>query len=195
MGGVVRLKADTTYIAVALAILLAAPLPAFAQLRGIKADLIPVVASDAPAGGRVRAAVQVRVPEGFHLQSNAPRDPSLIATTLVADTTGGITAVEVVFPKTTDFIVAGLNEPLAVFEHEFPIGIEFEVAPGTPPGPIDVAGRLRYQACDDKVCFAPSVSAVTWTINVVAPGGPKAAAPDGLFTQIAFGTGTAPPPA
>jgi thiol:disulfide interchange protein len=157
--------------------------------------LIPVVASDAPAGGRVRAAVQVRVPEGFHLQSNAPRDPSLIATTLVADITGGITPIEVVFPNTTDFIVAGIDEPLAVFEHEFPIGIEFEVAPGTPPGPVGVTGRLRYQACDDKVCFAPSVSELTWTINVVAADQVKATKPDGVFAQIAFGTGTPPPPA
>ena len=181
--------------AAAAALLLVAPTFAFAQLRGIKADLAPVVEAVAPAGGRVRAAVQVRVPEGFHLQSNAPRDPSLIATTLVAETPPGITAVEVVFPQATDFIVAGLPEPLAVFEHEFPIGIQFEIAPGTPAGPVDVTGRLRYQACDDKVCFAPSTSEFRWTLQVAAAGVVPARPTDGLFAQIAFGTGTPPPPA
>ena len=68
-----------------LAVLLVAPDLAFAQLRGVNADLMAVVESDAPAGGRVRAAVQGRVPEGYHLQSNAPRNPNLIATTLVVD--------------------------------------------------------------------------------------------------------------
>ena len=180
--------------ATAAALLLIAPALASAQLRSIKADLTPLVESAAPAGGRVRAAVQVKVPEGFHLQSNAPRDRSLIATTLVADAPAGVTAVEVVFPKATDFIVAGLPEPLAVFEREFPIGIEFAIAPGTPPGPLDVAGRLRYQACDDKVCFAPTTSELRWTLNVVDAGAGSKPTPEGVFAQIAFGTGAPPPP-
>jgi cytochrome c biogenesis protein CcdA len=180
-------------ILAALALLLV-PAVSQAQLRGVKADLAPIVESDAPAGGRVRAAVQVTLPERLHLQSNTPRDPSLIATTLVVDTPAGVTATEVVFPKTTDFIVAGIAEPLAVFEHEFPIGIEFAIAPGTPIGPVDVTGRLRYQACNDTVCFAPSVSELRWTLSIVAAGAARRPPPQGVFAQIAFGTGAPPPP-
>jgi cytochrome c biogenesis protein CcdA len=194
----VRLKADTTYgvaYGVAALLLLLAPAAARAQLRGVKADLAPIVEADAPAGGRVRAAVQVTLPQNLHLQSNAPRDPSLIATTLVVDVPDGVTATEVVFPKTTDFIVAGIAEPLAVFEHEFPIGIEFAIAPGAPIGRVDVTGRLRYQACNDTVCFAPSVSELRWTLNIVPASAASRPAPQGVFARIAFGTGAPPPPA
>lgn len=178
----------------ALVLLLVSPNLSPAQLRGVKADLMPLVESDVPAGGRVRAAVLVRVPQGFHLQSNAPRDPSLIATRLTVDVPDGVRALEVVFPEATDFTLAGQVDPLAVFEHEFPIGIEFEVDRGVAPGPVDVPGRLRYQACDDKLCFAPTTLDLRWTLNVVRPGTSSARQHSDVFTQIAFGTG-APPPA
>ncbi len=72
----------------------------------------------------VRAAVQVRVPEGLHLQSNAPRDPSLIPTKLSSPTPAGVPRSEVVFPGCHATSGSpGIAEPLAVFEHEFPIGV------------------------------------------------------------------------
>jgi cytochrome c biogenesis protein CcdA len=194
MRGSVRPQNGRRRILAALALLLVAPGSATAQLRGIKADLTPLVESDAPAGGRVRAAVRVRVPEGFHLQANAPRDPDLIPTALVFDVPDGVRAVEVVFPKTTDFTLAGQIEALAVFEHEFTIGVEFEVASATAPGPIDIPARLRYQACDDKLCFAPVTAELRWTLNVVARGAPRTRQHADVFAPIAFGTGTPPPP-
>jgi thiol:disulfide interchange protein DsbD len=178
----------------ALVLLLATPAGALAQLRGIQAELAPLAEPQAPAGGRVRAAVQVRVPQGFHLQSNAPRDPSLIPTTLVADVPAGVRAVEVVFPPTTDFQVAGIAEPLAVFEHEFTIGMLFELDQTVTPGSLAIPGRLRYQACDDKACFAPTTVDLQWTLNV-APAGTARVRPEGILAGIAFGTGEPPPPA
>ena len=180
--------------ALLLALLLAPPAVALAQLRGVQAELAPLVESSAPAGGRVRAGVQVRVPQGFHLQSNAPRDPSLIPTTLVADVPAGVRAVEVVFPPTTDFQVVGIDEPLAVFEHEFMVGMLFELDSTVAPGALAIPGRLRYQACDDKACFAPTTVDLQWTLTVTRAG-TVTAKPEGLLAGIAFGTGTPPPPA
>jgi len=168
---------------------------AVAQLRGVKAELTPEVESAVPAGGRVRALVQVRVPEGFHLQSNAPRDPSLIATTLTFDAPAGVRVEEVVFPMPTDFTLQGTNEPLAVFEHEFLIGVQFAVAADASPGSLDVPAHFRYQACDDKLCFAPVSTDVHWTLQVVGRGVAVPQRPPGPFGQIAFGTGAPPPQA
>jgi thioredoxin:protein disulfide reductase len=177
----------------AVVLLLLAAIPAGAQLRGVKADLATEVESGARAGGRVRAFLQVSVPEGFHLQSNAPRDASLIATTLTFTTVPGIRAEEVVFPKATDFALQGQSEPLAVFERQFLIGVEFSVAAATPPGPIEVPARFRYQACDDKLCFAPVTVDVRWTLDVVGAKAAVTRQREDLFGQIAFGTGAPPP--
>ena len=78
-----------------VALLLVALQVAAAQLRGIQAELTPIVESDAVAGGsQVRAALQVRLPDRFHVQSDAPRDPNLIPTVLTIDPPDGITVAE-----------------------------------------------------------------------------------------------------
>src|SRR5918992_4785745 len=107
-----------------------------AQFRGPKADVAPIVGSDGVrAGTSVRAAVQVRLPETLHVQSNAPRDPSFIATALTVDAPAGIRVTEIVYPKAKDLVQEGLEEPLTVFDHEFAIGVVFDVASSTTPGP------------------------------------------------------------
>ncbi|HEU4690221.1 MAG TPA: protein-disulfide reductase DsbD domain-containing protein, partial [Vicinamibacterales bacterium] len=134
-----------------LALLLIAPQIAVAQLRGVKAELTPVVESDAAPGSAVRVALQVRLPEQFHVQSDAPRDPALIPTVLTVDAPEGITVAEIVFPPPQEFNQLGQSQPLLVFPHEFAIGVRFDIAPSVPIGQLDVPARLRYQACDDRL--------------------------------------------
>jgi thioredoxin:protein disulfide reductase len=178
--------------AAALAFVLAVPGVTSAQVRGIKARLTPLVESGAPAGRSVRAALQVTLPKELHVQSNKPRDPSLIPTTLTIDTPPGVRVGEVVFPKAIDFPQAGQTEPLAVFGSEFAIGVRFDLEPGLPQGPIDVPGELRYQACDENLCYAPATTAVRWTVDVIGTGAPVARGHSNVFDRIAFGTGEAP---
>jgi len=167
---------------------------AVAQLRGVKAEVTPVLESDAAPGAALRAAVQVRLPDRFHVQSNAPRDPALIPTEISVDAPPGVSVKEVVFPPATDFILAGQSEPLLVFEHEFTIGVAFDIASSVSPGSLDIPGHLRYQACDDKVCFAPATADFVWPVNVVANAASRRRGQNDLFSQIAFGTGSAPAP-
>src|SRR5437868_10737962 len=95
-----------------------------AQLGRPKAEVMPLIESEgARAGGPVRLALQVSLPEGLHTQSNRPRDPLLIPTVLTIDAPAGVTVDELVWPPTTDFLVAGQGQPLAVFEREFAIGV------------------------------------------------------------------------
>ena len=179
-------------LAAAIALLVVAPALVFAQFRGPRAELTPLVESGARAGGTARAALEVRLPAQLHVQSNAPRDPALIPTELTFNPPAGIRATEIVFPKPTDFQQVGLPQPLAVFEHEFAIGVQFAVGEGTGPGTLDIPGRLRYQACDDKVCYPPQTAEVRWTLTVVGPTAPTTRTRSDVFDRIAFGTGSAP---
>ena len=176
----------------ALVVLLAAPAIGLAQLRGIKAELTPLVESDAPSGGSARAALQVRLPKELHVQSNKPRDPSLIPTELTVDAPSGISVGEVVFPPAVDLAQAGQPEPLAVFGSEFAIGVRFDVARGAPQGAIEIPARLRYQACDENLCYAPATATLRWTLNVVPAGVSAKTYPSPVFGEIRFGTGEAP---
>jgi thiol:disulfide interchange protein DsbD len=162
-----------------------------AQIRGVAATLSPVVERDrVAAGATVRAALEVSLPEGFHVQSNKPRDASLIPTRLTFTPPKGITVKEVVFPPAVDLKQVGADQPLAVFERAFAIGVVFSIAPTAARGDVIVPGQLRYQACNDAVCFPPKNADAEWTVRV-GPG-PSRVQQASLFAGIAFGSGDAP---
>ncbi len=186
-------------VVVALVLATAAPPVALAQLKRIPAEIVPIVATDGvPAGATVKAALRVTLPEGFHVQSNKPRDPLLIATELTLDPPAGIRGAEVVFPEAVEFRQEGLPEPLVVFDRHFTIGVQLAFAADLAPGPRAIPFTLRYQACDDKVCFAPSSARGEWSVQVVAAGAAVTAQHGDVLGAIAFGTGetpvVAPPP-
>jgi thiol:disulfide interchange protein DsbD len=179
--------------AVLAAAVVVAPAVAHAQLKRIPAEIVPLVETDGVrAGATVRAALQVTLPEGFHVQSNKPRDASLIATELTLDPPAGIRGAEVVFPKAVEFRQEGLPEPLVVFDRHFTIGVQLAFAGDLAPGPRAVPFTLRYQACDDKVCFAPSTARGEWTVQVVPAAAAVTAQHADVLDAIAFGTGEAP---
>jgi thiol:disulfide interchange protein len=177
-----------------LALLIAAA--ATAQLVRPKAELTPVVESDAVSGGApVRIALLVSLPEGLHTQSNKPRDANLIPTVLTVDAPAGISVREIVFPPSTDLKQAGQEQPLAVFEREFAIGVQLTVDGNVRPGAITLPGRLRYQACDANVCYAPATAETSWSLRVVSAGSTVTRAHRTVFDKIAFGSGEDPPAA
>jgi thioredoxin:protein disulfide reductase len=162
---------------------------AHAQLRGIKADATPLVGSDGVhAGTDVRLALQVSLPQGFHVQSNKPRDPLLIATELTVEPPAGVAVAEVVFPTPVDLKQAGADQPLAVFEQNFSVGVRVAVAPGA-TGEIVVPARLRYQACNDTTCFAPTNLTTQWTLHVVPASTSISLIHRDVIDRIAFGQG------
>jgi cytochrome c biogenesis protein CcdA/thiol-disulfide isomerase/thioredoxin len=160
---------------------------------GFKIDLEPIVEGPAHAGSSVRLALKVTLAEGYHVQSNQPREPTYIPTVLAIDPPAGVTPVEVVFPRAVDFKIEGTPDLLAVFEREFVIGARLEIDAKQPPNELSIPARLRFQACDDRQCFRPMTRDVSWTIRVVSKSDRAAPAPSGVFKQIVFGGGSPPP--
>jgi len=168
--------------------------PAAAHLTGpIEAALTPLVARDAVApGGEARLALRVALPsEALHVNANQPRDPSLIPVVLTLEPPEGVTVEELVYPEPTDLEQVGAAEPLLVYEHDFVIGVRVALDAGLAPGDLVVPARLRYQACDDRICYVPITATTAWTLPVAAAEGAPLDA--GVFDGIAFGTGIAPP--
>jgi thiol:disulfide interchange protein len=158
--------------------------PANAQLTAV------VERTSMTAGGEIHAALQVTLPDGYHTNSNRPRDPLLIPVTLTFDPPAGIEIAEVVFPKPTDLTQRGADQPLSVFEHEFTIGLVIKTDAAHAPGEVTLPAEFRYQACDEVACYPPKREAVKWTVTIgkTASGAQHAA----VFKAIAWGTGEAP---
>jgi len=144
-------------VAVALA---AVTSVAAAQIPKGRPTLITEVAR--PAGGPTRLSLRVQLPPEVHVQSDRPREASLIPTALTLAPPPGVTVIRVTYPASSDLEQPGRATPLAVFSGEFAITVDVTVAG---PGPVTIPGQLRYQACTDKVCFAPAKAAVEWNIS------------------------------
>jgi thiol:disulfide interchange protein DsbD len=116
-------------------------------------------------GSAVTLALKVHLPAGIHVQADKPRDPLLIATTLTLTPPEGVTVERIVFPAGTDFVQAGQGKPLLVFESDFVVEARVRVTASAPDGDIRIPAVLRYQACNDRVCFAPVRAPAAWTIT------------------------------
>jgi len=133
-----------------------APGLAGAQPGRIEVNVTPHVAAESfVIGSPARAALEVRLQEGFHVNSNEPLEEYLIPTTLAFAPLAGVDVTGVAFPEAIHLVTGGSDTPLAVFEEAFAIGIELALGEELPPGEHVLAGQLNYQACDDKVCYRP----------------------------------------
>ena len=138
-----------------------------AQVLRPKATLSPRITVDSVgAGETTRLLLDVALPTGLHVQSNKPRDPSLIATSLTITPPPGVTVVETVYPRPTTFTLSGNSQTLDVFGDRFTVGVTLAVADTADDGDVVVPGRLRYQACNESSCFAPASESTQWTIHV-----------------------------
>ena len=190
-----RLRPRTAVLA-AVCALLAAAQAGRAQTRPPRAEVFPIVESaGVAAGGSARVALRVLLPEGLHANSNRPRDPSLIPTVLTITPPAGITVEEIVYPEAEDLVQKGADQPLAVFEREFFIGAVVKVAPDVATGDVTMPARLRYQACDESICYLPATAPAEWRLRV-GDVAVDANAPNpryaGVFAKIAFGSGERP---
>jgi thiol:disulfide interchange protein DsbD len=109
--------------------------------------------------GKRNDAVQAKIPivveTGYHVNSNKPADEYLIPLRLTWTSTGALEGGEVVFPKPSMEKYEFAEKPLSVFTGNFNLLVNFKIGASAPAGPGAAAGKLRYQACNDRACFPP----------------------------------------
>ena len=183
------------FLHLAIILMLTASVSAEAGLQTVpKADVTPLADRNAARSGEeFRVAIEVRLPEGVHVNSNEPRDPLLIPVVLTVHPPAGVSVLEVTYPEATDLEQIGVEELLAVYESNFTVGVRLAVAPDIPPGSLTVPASFRYQACDEQMCYFPQTASTAWTLPVVDKDAAITNLNASLFGDIRFGTGSAPP--
>ena len=171
----------------ALTLLFAVSSTFSASAQKVQIDTEWIFEADAAhADSTVHAVLQVDIQEGYHIQSNAPLDPFLIATSLSFELPEGIERLETVFPEHLLLNTQFSNDPLAAFEGRILIGLAFKVGPDVDVGDLRLQGTFRYQACDDKACFQPRNKSIEATLKIVAPDTTLAMINAELLKDIAF---------
>ena len=165
-----------------------------AQQPQLNATLTPLAETTAlRSGTSVRLAMRVELSPELHVQSNTPSDKTFIPTVLTVEPPAGITVDELVYPAPQPLRQEGIPEPLSVYGHDFYIGVRVTLAPDVAPGSTVISARLRYQACNDRVCFRAVTAAQPWVVDVVPPRTAVKPQHADVFKSIAFGKGIKPP--
>ncbi len=159
--------------------------PAAAQLRPPEVSIAPVMETDAAhPGTTTRVALEVKLDPGFHVNSDTPLDDSLIPTALTLEMPEGFSLEGVAFPEAILIEQVIADEPLAVFEEEFRIGAILDLDASLTPGTYALPGTFRYQACNDRVCFAPVNAPVEFDVTVAPPSRALSTVRSNLFDGL-----------
>jgi thioredoxin:protein disulfide reductase len=120
----------------------------------------------AKAGTTVDAKITAQLRTGYHCNSNTPSDDYLIPLKLTW-TAAPLNASDVVYPKPQMEKYAFSDKPLSVYTGDFEIVTKFDVPASAPPGLAVISGKLRYQACTDRMCLPPKTVDVSLPVEVV----------------------------
>lgn len=107
--------------------------------------------------------LKVSVLPGFHVNSDKPKDEYLIPLKLTW-TGGPLETQSISYPKSEDIKVGG--QDLVVFTGSFEIQTAFKVPENTPAGAATMTGKLRYQACNNEMCFRPASTEVKLPVSI-----------------------------
>lgn len=118
-------------------------------------------------GQAAEVVVEVKVREGFHIQANPASRPQLIATRVDLSGGKGLSPGRALYPEGKPYKVGGLAMTVSTYDGHFELKVPVKASDLATPGKQDLAGRIRYQACDDKVCFPPTVAKFTAPVEVL----------------------------
>jgi Disulphide bond corrector protein DsbC/Carboxypeptidase regulatory-like domain len=127
-------------------------------------------ASDRAQRGRtVQAAVVMDIPAGYHVNSNRPMSKYSIPTVLKIEASNGVTVSPVIYPRAiVRKLKASNNEPLAVYEGRAILRFNLNVSANY-QGSVSLKLHLKFQSCNDEVCFPPKTEEMNMGIDVVGP--------------------------
>src|SRR5687767_11752240 len=157
-----------------LILLFLAALGAAAQSRApqtVETQHVTVTTSGTPAGApgsRLSFFVDVVPKPTMHVYAPGQKDLIPVSIALAASPAFRVHAP--VFPKSEKYFFAPLKETQLVYSKPFRIVQDITLAPaaalrdaGHAAGStLTISGKLRYQACDDAICYFPKDLPVSW---------------------------------
>jgi thioredoxin:protein disulfide reductase len=120
----------------------------------------------AKIGEVTSAPLTLQLLSGYHVNSNTPSDEYLIPLRLTWNA-GPLESVKVIYPQPTMEKFAFSQKPLSIYSGEFEIVTQFKTSASAAPGLGVVTGKLRYQACNDRMCLAPKTVDITLPVQIV----------------------------
>jgi thiol:disulfide interchange protein DsbD len=117
-------------------------------------------------GASGEAVVLVQIANGYHVNANPPSQPYLKATELELQPAEGISVDFITYPDPLIRKFSFSETPLKVYEGDTNLKVRLKADKKAAPGKHNLSAKLRVQACDDKVCYAPGALDLIVPVNV-----------------------------
>jgi Disulphide bond corrector protein DsbC len=124
-------------------------------------------ASNATArpGQRVTLIVDVDLNPGMHVY--APGVEGYIPIDWKMQDSAAVAVHPPVFPRSQKLFLKAIGETVPAYRNHFRLIRDITIGRShDDSGKFTVPGSLRYQACDDRVCYIPQELHLTWTLQV-----------------------------
>ena len=186
------------WLAAASAVTLVSPRDGATQPGRISIEIATVAEADvAHAGGTHRVALDAGLRpagSGLHVNSNEPLEDFLIPTVLTIEPPTGIAVEGLAWPEPVMLEQQGADKPLAVYEENFAIGVALAIDPDVTAGDYEVPVSLRYQACDERMCYIPATERLAFRVRVAPRDQARSFTDAALFDRMAFTAASAGDP-
>lgn len=125
-------------------------------------------ASDAAVapGERIALTLDLDLNPGMHVY--APGVEGYIPIDWKMQDSPGASARPPVFPHSEKLYLKAIGETVPAYRGHFRLTRDITIEPPDASGKLTVSGSLRYQACDDRVCYIPQELHLTWTFQYAA---------------------------
>jgi len=127
------------------------------------------------SGSRVTLVAEIELPPDVHVY--APGVAGYKPVQLDLHPSGGVKFQPAIYPASKPLFLPAIKEQVPVFEGRFRITQDVTVnfskvgaglrALTSSQKTIRVTGELRYQACDETVCYPPTSALVQWQLQVL----------------------------
>src|SRR4029079_7914201 len=120
-------------------------------------------------GDRVNVDVILDISPGCHSQSHTPTGKN-IKLEVTMDAVPGGRCEEPIYPPGEERDYPQLGK-LNVYTGQVTIQVPATIGRDAVPGTLEMSGSIRYQICDDKMCFLPKKELFKIPITIVGIAG------------------------
>lgn len=112
------------------------------------------------------AVVRLAIDNGYHVNANPPTFSYLIPTELQITSADVVSIDFITYPDPVTKKFSFAEKPLAVYEGTADLKVRFSATKTAPSGMHNLSAKLRVQACDDQVCYAPGSIDLKLPVNI-----------------------------
>ncbi len=126
-------------------------------------------------GSRISLRVEIVMPPGMHVYALGAKGYRPIE--LLLDSNDAYDLRPISYPPSEILQLKAINEEAPVYRGRLQIGQDIVISVRRPLDvklpdrrdqslPVEITGKLRYQACDDKVCYRPTEVPLRWKLDL-----------------------------